>query len=159
VIVVKRLYIRLTNESHETLDETCEKLGVTMNQFVNEAIFSFLVENSHPITRRMQKHFNKNNLKEDMHELHFLSNFQRRINQHCVPRMMLMGVPPFAVVNKIVGDAENYYLCLKKENQELLKEDLKYLQQFKERKFFESWCETHLPDQAKALLGERRKIK
>jgi len=159
VNVVKRLNLRLTNESHATLEETCEKLGVSMNRFVNDAIFSFLVENSHAITRRMKKHFNKNNLKEDMEELFFLSNFQRRINQHCVPRMMLIGVPPFAVVNKIVSDAEMYYESLKKENQELLKDDLEYLQQFKERKFFESWCETHLPEQARVLLGERRKIK
>jgi len=156
---VKRLDYRLTNESHETIIKLCDELGITFKELIDEALFYFMTNYKHDIKRRQQKHFLDVKTKETMKELHFYVNYYRRILQVVMPRLKTQGnlkhLHP--LVKTIIVGAEEYFKHLSVENQVLVGEDLKQLQQFKELKYFEVWCEVRLPDDVKVLRAEKRK--
>jgi len=154
---VKTIIYRLTEDSHETITNTCDKLGVSLRQFIDEAVFEFLTLHKHDISRRQKKHYEKESTRELMSELFFMKNFYRRIVQIAMPQCMLRGECEHEIINAIVNKAEDYFKTLDVNNQVLVGKQLEFLQQFKEKKYFETWIETRLPEAVKQLRSEEKR--
>jgi len=154
---VKNIYISVSDEDHEKIKDIAGKLGISFTELYQESLFHFFIYHKHDVTKGMKKRFLDKNIRKRQAQLFFINNFMLRITKQVMCRQRLGINCSHKIVMSMVKDAEDYFDVLDEEVQSLVVNELKFIQELKQKKYYEVWLSTNFNDLA--LIENRRKTK
>lgn len=153
------IVIRVDTETYKTIHSVKNMLGVSLRQLCEEALYQFFVQNSNEVdTAWRMRHLNAK-ITREQHQLFFVQNFYKRLVMQVSFRLRMRAECEHVIALHIIEQAEQYYKLLPQNIRELVLPDLKFIMQFKEPRYFESWCESKLPDEVKYEAAKKKLLR
>ena len=124
-----RISYSVTKETKENIETICEGLGITIKDFMDEALFHFLTYHEHKIDHGMSVKNLERKERRRQKQLYFIKNELKRLYLQVEWQYRIFAEVDFESVKQTIENAKERY--------ELLDEDIKLLLTKQFSKFLE----------------------
>jgi len=138
---------RVDDNTKEMIQKACNSLGISQSDFVKEALFHFMTDNNHELSRRMKRNFHKLNTRRDQEEMFYFKNAKKRLRLAVTWQYEEYGFVDHAQVISIVQNELKGFDFLDERIKKLIIKQRREFAELLDKNNYEMYVCTKLPKQ------------